>query len=455
MTGSRFSRRSLLRGLGAGSVLLSPFVKHRASFAQVAPAQSGNLLIFFTPNGHYRQQFGAETPGPNFTFLPSLAPLGEHRSDVAVVRGLSLRSPTSIRSHEDICRILTCVSGPDRFKAYGPSIDHSIGMAINQRPLVVAVDPYRAQPHWRTLLSWRASEVNEPFVKDHKAVFTDLFGAVAGPQPAQQQAALDRIRQRNKSVLDLVNRDVATFRTRINSNDRAHLDGYLDSLRTVEQKVVTQTAVACERDPLMTRINALTGMATQNDDKSATGLAGQLKTRGELHLDMIATAFACGTRRIATVQWQGASEGYDPVADSGSPTHHSVSHYGFPDTPGRWAAIDKWYADRFAYAISALKKVGVLDRTIVAWVSEISQEHTLNDHVIVLAGGQALGMKMGQYVLYPFVGREGDHENAARDPKNKSLSDLWVTVQQAMGVKKDTFGDAQWNAGPLTELRSA
>jgi hypothetical protein len=425
----------------------------RSSLA--AAAESGNLLIFFTPNGHYRQAFGAETPGPGFKFLPSLAPLEPVRNDVTVIKGLSLRSPTVIRSHEDVCRILTCVQGPDKFKAYGPSIDHAIGMEMNQRPLVVAVDPYRDSPHWRTLLSWRAAGVNEPFVKDHKAVFTDIFGGLASSNNADQAAVLERTRARNKSVLDLVNKDIATFRTRINSHDRANLDAYLDSLRTVEDKVGRLgTLASCDAAPLQSRIGALTGNVTQNDDKSGSGLATQLQTRGELHIDMIAAAFACGTRRIATIQWQGASEGYDPFSDEGSPTHHTVSHYGVGDAPGRWAAIDKWYADRFAYAVQSLKKVGVLDRTIIAWVSEISQEHTLNNHVIVTAGGQALGMKTGQYVLYPFTGAEGEHETAARNPKNKSLSDLWVTVQQAMGVKKDTFGDAQWNDGPLAELRA-
>ena len=231
---SRFSRRSLLRGLGAGSLLLSPFVRLRSSLAQ--PAQSGNLLIFFTPNGHLRSKFGGDTPGPNFNFLPSLEPLTPHRADVTVVKGLCLRSPSSIRSHEDITRILTCVSGPDRFKAYGPSIDHVIGMEINQRPLVVAVDPYRAQPHWRTLLSWRAAGVNEPFVKDHRAVFADLFGGLVPADSEQQKAALERIRQRNQSVLDFVTRDIMTFRSRINSQDRANLDVYLDSLQEVEKE---------------------------------------------------------------------------------------------------------------------------------------------------------------------------------------------------------------------------
>jgi hypothetical protein len=451
-TAHALSRRRLLRGMGAAGLLLSPFVRLRSSLA--AAADSGNLLIFFTPNSHYRQAFGAETPGTGFSFLPSLAPLEPVRNDITVIKGLSLRSPTSIRSHEDVCRILTCVSGPDKFKAYGPSIDHAIGMEMNQRPMVVAVDPYRESPHWRTLLSWRASGVNEPFVKDHKAVFADVFGGLAANTNTEQMAVLERTRARNKSVLDLVNKDLATFRTRINSHDRVNLDAYLDSLRTVEEKIGRLAVASCDANPLQTRISGLTGSVTQNDDRSGGGLAAQLKTRGELHMDMIAAAFACGTRRIATVQWQGASEGYDPFSDQGSPTHHTVSHYGVPEAPARWAAIDKWYAERFAYTVSALKKVGVLDRTIVAWVSEISQEHTLNNHVIVTAGGQALGMKTGQYVLYPFTGQEGQHETAARDPKNKSLSDLWVTVQQALGVKKDTFGDAEWNDGPLAELRT-
>src|SRR5438045_1835594 len=111
-----------------------------------------------------------------------------------------------------------------QFIGYGPSIDQSVGMALNQRPLVVAVDPYRDMPHWRTFLSWRAANVNEPFTKDFSAVFTDLFGGLTGKAPgADQTAALARARARNQSLLDFVKGDISTFRTRINSNDRAHL----------------------------------------------------------------------------------------------------------------------------------------------------------------------------------------------------------------------------------------
>jgi hypothetical protein len=468
----RFPRRTLLKGLGAGAAFLGPFLKHRSSEAVGAPA--GNLLIFFTPNGHKRAltvngttvpAFDATGSATSLTLGSAMTPLMPFTSDIAVVKGLSSKTPTFIASHQDNCRILTCWGAPhegndnSQFTGYGPSIDQAVGMAINQRPLVVAVDPYRDAPHWRNFLNWRASGVNEPFTKDFQAVFTDLFGNLTGQATtADQTAAIMRARARNQSLLDFVKGDVTTFRSRINSNDKAHLDAYLDSLQSVEQKVTAMPSVPglCSTDALQPRVTAMAAMKAtiQNDDKSPPGAAAELQKRGELWMDMIATAFACGTRRVATIQWQGASEGYDPAADIGSPTHHSVSHGSAPAQ--HWADIDTWYSNRFAYMLSALKTLNVLDKTVIVWVSEITEGHNQLNMVTVVAGGQALGMKMGQYIKYPITGKELDGSGSipiAQDPANKGLNDLWITVQQAMGVQQNTFGDPKYCTGPLTELR--
>jgi hypothetical protein len=473
------ARRRLLGGLGAGAPLLASFLRHTSAFAQTAPA--GNLLVFFTPNGHKRSLNvnGASTPcfdasgsGPSFTLGSSLAALAPFQADVAVIKGLTLKSPTFIASHQDICRILTCQNAPggqsketqqNQFTAFGPSIDHAIGISINQRPLVIAVDPYRDRPHWRTFLSWRAAGVNEPFVKNHQAVFADLFGALTGaPQTSDQVAALMRARARNQRVLDFIKGDIAAFRARIKSQDRAHLDAYLDALRSVEQKITQLPAASgtCSVDSLQPRLGALAAKPpVQSDDKSPNGVASELQARGEAWMDMIATAFACGRRRIAVMQWQGASEGYDPGANTGSPTHHSVSHYGFgAQSAQRWVAIDTWYAQRFAYLLKALKALGVLDSTVVVWVSAITEAHNQLNMVTVVAGGRALGFKLGQYIKYPWSGGEPEGSGSiaiAQDPRNRSLADLWATVQQAMGVRDATFGDPRFCAGPLAELRSA
>ena len=104
-----------------------------------------------------------------------------------------------------------------------------------------------------------------------------------------------RARARNQSILDFVKSDITTFRGRINSADKAHMDAYLDSLQSVEMKV-TQTMTApgmCATSPLQTRISALPAAPLQNDDKSPDGVVAQMQQRGDLWSDMISTAFAC------------------------------------------------------------------------------------------------------------------------------------------------------------------
>src|SRR5439155_10373699 len=123
----------------------------------------------------------------------SLQPLQPFMSDIAVIKGLNLKTNTYIASHQDVCRILTCQNAPggqskettaNQFTGYGPSIDQSIGMAINQRPMVVAVDPYRDQPHWRTFLSWRASGGTSPLLRNYKPALPTVLAAA----PAQCRA---------------------------------------------------------------------------------------------------------------------------------------------------------------------------------------------------------------------------------------------------------------------------
>jgi hypothetical protein len=469
----RFSRRSLLAGLGAGAAVLGPFLRHRSALA--AGAGSPNLLIFFTPNGHKRMvtvnnvnqpAFDATGGATSLTLGTAMKPLETYKSDIAVIKGLNLKTPTFIASHQDNCRLLTCVAAPkegndnSQFTGYGPSIDFAVGKAIGETPLVVGVDPFRDKPHWRNYLNWSASQVNAPFTKDFNAVYTQLFGGLTGQTSMpDQMAAIARARARNKSLLDLVKGDINTFSTRINANDKAHLTAYLDSLQAVEQRVTAMPAVpgTCSTTMLQPRVTTMAGMKAtiQNDDKSPNGVAKELQARGELWMDMIATAFACGTKRVATIQWGGASEGYDPAADTGSPNHHSVSHGSMP--AAHWADIDSWYSERFAYMLNALKTLNILDKTVIAWVSEITEGHHQTNMVTVMAGGQALGMKMGQYILYPIKGQEREGSGAIpiqQDPANKGLNDLWVSVQQAMGVQSATFGDAKYCTGGLSELRT-
>jgi hypothetical protein len=444
MAKTTFSRRNLLRGIGAGAALLAPFVRTQICAAQAA--QKGNFLVFFTPNGFVRSRFGADGSGSNFTFLPSLSPLEAFKAEVAVIKGLCNKSTSDKASHEEITRILTCRSGSDMYRAYGPSIDHVIARHIGQRPLTLAVERFRDDPNWQTKLSWVDSGANDPHVKDPKRVFELAFsGVMAGATPADP-GTVDQVFAQNKSVLDFVREDIARFKTRLGALDRAKLDLHLDALREVELRVATAPSappppsVTC--DPNAVRARSQEALASDQ-------VAG-LRQYGEIMTDLIATAFACGSRRVATLQWQPASGGINPNAGGGD--HHQVSHYEAPNSGDQWPRIDRWYAERFSYTLTALDQRGVLGDTIVVWATEISQEHNQNNFVMLAAGGRNLGFKLGQSIQYAFHGSEGGGRNTARDSRNRSQADLWVSCQKAFGIRSDTFGDPEYSSGGLQEL---
>jgi hypothetical protein len=442
MTKQSISRRSLLGGLGLGSVLFTPFVRSRVLSA--APQDAGNFLVFFTPNGFLRPQFGADNPGPNYTLRKSLAALEPYKSKLTVIRGLCNKSTSEKASHEDITRILTCREGGDLYRAYGPSIDHVIAQHLGGRPLTLAVERFRDDPNWQTKLSWVGDGANDPHVKDPKRAFDLAFpmGAVANPG---SDNTLEQLHAQNRSVLDLVRQDIGSLKPRLSTADRAKLELHLEALREVELRVATATELPAP-GPMC---NSADVEGRSREGLHADQVTG-LRQYGSIMTDIAATAFACGTRRVATIQWQPASGGINP--NQGGGDHHQVSHYEAADSTNQWQRIDEWYANRFAETLKSLELRGVLDTTLVVWATEISEQHNQNRFVMLVAGGSALGIKTGQYIDLPFFGSESGLRPVARDSRNRSQADLWVSCMQAFGIASNTFGDAQYCAGPLAEL---
>lgn len=438
---SRFDRRRLLQGLGAGALLFSPLVRSGRVAAQAAPA--GNFLVFFTPNGQLREFFGGQMSGGALTFKPSLSALAPHASQVSVVEGLCLKSASDKSSHEDITRILTCVSGDDMYRGYGPSIDHAIGRAIDSRPLTLAVEPFIDAPAWNSKLSWLDDGAHDPHVKNPRTVYNDMF---AGLTPSQTPEEVDYTVEQNKSVLDFVREDIGTFKSRLGPSDRAKLDLHLEALRQLERSIgpigTGGNPETCAPDALGSALDVVV----------PGGNTEKLRQQGELMVDLLSMGFACGVRRVATLQWQLASDGHNP--NEGGGNHHEVTHYEAPNSYEQWQQIDAWYAERFAYTIARLDALGILESTVVVWASEISEHHNQNNYVNVVGGGSALGIQLGKHIQYPFYGDEGGLVGTGRDSRNRSMADLWITVQHAMGVNSNSFGDAEYSNGPLTELLS-
>jgi hypothetical protein len=439
------SRRRLLRGLGAATALLAPFVRNRL----VDAATGGNFLFFFTPNGHVRSDFGA-TAGTNgnYTLLPSLAPLESHKSDLIVIRGLNNKTSSYFNSHEDAQKTMSMYfGGGDANTNYGPSFDQELSAALGGGPaLTLGVEPLSIYENVYTALSWVAPGKSSGKITNAVKAYTSVFGAGVMPAGSSgNDAAAADLLARRKSVLDFVQSDVARFSSRLVGKDKENLDLYLTSIRSLETKLGSnpdlKPQVSCDGATLQKQAAAAPGVS---------GTVDRYKANHDVMIDIIATAFACGVRRASSL-CNGA--GLNVVRGT-DPNHHAVSHGEAPVS--EWKAIDRWYAERFAYIVAKLKSLGVLDDTVVVWGSDISENHNQCDQVMVLAGGRKKGIQVGKGIIYPYFGKpdplQRDAHAAAIDPRNASQADLYVSIQKAFGVNKDYVGDKQWCTGGLKEV---
>jgi hypothetical protein len=409
MPSVHIGRRDLLRGLGVGAAFFAPFARQARSWAAGKPTP--NVFVLHTPNGHVRSAFGGSGSGGGFTLKSSLAPLESVKAKVAIMGDLDNAGASSKGSHEDIVRQLTSVPGSDMYRGYGSSIDWVVANATQTRPMTMS-SRVGSKPDWNTKLSWRQDGVFEPQVEDATAIYTGVFGNVmATPATPADPAIAQRMLAQGKSVLDLVRVDISTLMSRLAPPERTKLEVHLDSLRQLEgalKPVATVGTAGCDPAPVKAKIAA-----------GEAGTAGQaLQKSMEIKFDLAATAFACGVRRAATLLGQPASAGINPLGGIG---HHNLSHGEGPVAD--WIKIDVWYAERFAYFVKKLIDMQLIDSTVVVWTTEISEQHNQRGFVIPVAGGGALGIQLGQAY-------------AARD----TLSNLWVSVQKAIGVSKDTFG---------------
>ena len=437
-SGRPVKRRDLLAGLGAASLILSPFVrKMRARAAGVqAP---GNFFFFFTGNGFVRSDFGSRGQGDDFTLLPSLSPLEPVKDQISVLRGLSNKSANERgQFHFNITRLLTCVGGEGPFVGYGPSLDYVIA-GLTPNPPLNLITYWPRVPNMFTGLTWRGFGKRLPHINDSREAYKVVFGDLA---PTGTSAEIEDALAREKSLLDFVKADITAFKSRLPSSAKADADNMFETIRSLEVRLTKPMAnrAACDEQALG-KARTTTPPA---DASAGTYDKAAFEQHNTVQMDLAVATMACGMRNAVTFMNQGGGGGLNPLSGVGkADDHHEVGHG--ETSPGvaaltEWKAIDKYYAGRFRLLLDKLKTVGILDDTVVVWGSEIAEAHSQNNQTFIVAGGAKRGIAHKRTFDFPFVGNEMGGPAAGRNPRNASLSDLWVSVQKACGVNSEVFG---------------
>ena len=190
-------------------------------------------------------------------------------------------------------------------------------------------------------------------------------------------------------------------------------------------------------------------------------------------MDILSMAIACDLTRVISLQW---SQSRSPAVFrwlGQQETHHDLSHqqpqpWSLGDIEAPTAAeeqqyapiwdkltsINVWYATELAYLAQKLEAIPfagktLLDHTALCWGNELDNgsSHDHSNHPFVVIGSCGARLRTGQVVRFP-----KQPKNQPEPPNVRSHNDLLVTLAKAMGANVDSFGDQEFNRGPIAEI---
>ena len=430
----RFSRRAMLASIGASAAFL-PLID--AERAQAAGENGFPKRLVTITWGHGVCQ-NAFYPSDGTVNSQVLKPLEPFAAKTLLVAGLDykmmIEQDKKYDGHFTYPVIWTGTyknTGGQNCTSAGPSIDQVVAdatakqVALQQPLLVITVEGESP--------SWRGAGQKNTGEGDTKRLFDKLFASAT-----TSAADLEKIRAKQKSVLDFVSGELTGFSTRMGTEDKAKIDAHLESIRQLERQL-TAKGMACVPPTVMT------GSKVFQDKVAAM-------------LDMTAMALRCDITRSVSICWADDG-GYRPITlpwlDINS-SFHDIAHLGKEGYPDKIKA-DIWMWEQVARLAksldSAVEGTGTaLDNSVIAVGNDMAEgaSHYVGGMQFVLIGSCGGYFKTGRTVkLGNWANKNGEYWNGDSNvPHNKLLASL----SNAMDVPTTSFGEGY--AGTLDELKA-
>jgi hypothetical protein len=440
------SRRTVLRGFGASLALplldaMLPRALHAAPSTFKPLAKSGakatpRVIFCYVPNGVNILEWMPAEKGPGFALSPTLDVLKEHRANFALLSGLGHPNATGGHSGADTWLTganLRAVPGKDYTNTI--SVDQVIAEKIGAQTRFPSLQIADASGTGSALhshtLSFDRNGTPLPAENSPKRLFERLF---VPDDSASREAALKRYAEK-RSILDDVAAEAKALEKKLGRSDQAKLGEYLASVRETELRVQRQVEWVDVPKPTVSA-----------DGLQLNSLPGNAHDRPmwlDVMLEMSYLAFLTDTTRVIAFEWSREAGGFGP----GGENHHELSHHGGdPEMLKKLAAVDRAHLERLARFLTFLQQTEeggrtMLDHTMVVYGSGMNSgergEHSPKNLPLLLAGGAAWGLKLGQHL--------------AHDPdKHPPLSNVLVTLAQKMGIETDKFQESTGSLPGLT-----
>lgn len=461
------SRRSLLRA--AGITLALPFMESLAprTLRAAEPASPVRLMYWFIPNGVLYDRWIPKAAGaldPKAT-PESLMPL----VDAGVLGDVNLLSgvdnlcgwPDTIGDHASgMSAMLTCVPAKKSVDnvELGISVDQLAAKTLGLKTPRPSLELGMAKSGgvgdcdngyacaYAQSLSWSDKSTPRPKRTDPKDAWLWLLGTDDASLSIEQR---ERMRRGDKSVLDYLVTEANGLSPKLTSEDRAKLDQYLTSVRTVEKQL----------DSAAAPLECQSAMPPANSTDYVTRLNAMM--------DVMQFAFRCDLTRVVSFAFGNAfGPGPMPWIDVRDDYHALTHRMGDAGVPDQVAKCIQWEVKQIATFIARLKAMpegdhNVLYNTAMMVSSDVGEggPHNHDNMACLLAGNAGGAIQTGRHLAYTpedpnarklaKTRKVGDRAAAIAIPNSNRLANVHLSMLQAAGVPATSFADS---TGPIPRL---
>lgn len=426
ITKKHLSRRTVLRGMGAGLAL--PFLDAMAPAQTAAPRGALRAGFVYIPNGAVVDRWvPAGGGGSNFAFSEILKPLEPFRDHVSVVSGLSLPAAApNAHAQSSGMWLNSAMLRPGELKC-DTTADQLIAARIGQDTVLPSLELATEDVSgavgacegnidctFLNTLCWRGPLSPLPMEINPRVVFDRLFGD--GGTPESREAR----RQEAASILDTALSGIKSLEMGLGPADRVKLGEYFEDVREIER-----------------RIQKASRIRSGNLDVPPTpvGVPESFEEHIKLMFDLMALAWQADITRVSTFMVARELSGMTYPQIGVPDPHHAISHHQYnPELMDRLTKINIYHTTLFARFLAKLKATpdgdgNLLDHSMILYGGGMSDgnRHSHDLIPLMVAGGGAGGIRGNRHV---------------RNPDHSPMANLLVSMMEVAGVKEDKFGDA-------------
>ncbi len=486
----RFSRRRLLKSIGAGAALL-PMLQSDKTDAACYVSGIKRMFILCWTNGMLSSINNWATAGndPSSWQLGSMGfqdSLKPYMADLLLLKGLDYKFIKDMpgggerTGHAVFPGMLTgafykTVGSTNADLGGAISVDQYVGKQLQAKGYKGLVSlNQQAFPHSTGYLSWASSgQVVLPEPDPNKLYNLYFKGALPAVMPppvtgtggksgAGGAPPVDNTAKIQKSILDYVVNDLNRFSKIVGTEDQKHIGEHLESVRNIEMRLQSMgqgTPMGTDGGAPISVANGTCAFPNTASEPSGVTSAVNTPAIAKLHMDLALAAFGADLTRVAVMQIGDQGDAYLDMSWLGSefsspggkllPSDnntglingfHAIAH----ENTMRKVTCDAWFQSQAAYMIGQLKSItdgtgkSMLDSSVFVGMNSMrTGTHETTGVPVIMAGSCGGYFKTGRSLALP-----------AGTPNNGLL----VALCNAMGTPVSTFGEASYG-GELTVLK--